>query len=810
MESRLEILKKLLGQYPLPKANNEIVWACPFCQEIGKDTKGDNFSYNTVKNVYNCVAVSEHGRRIADLIRKELYGTQKFKTRKIKDPVFVPLNEMPQEIVDYWTDRKITLEALEHFGAKWDKANVSLEFPTPSFQNKQKLLFHEEKNRSNTKQKKIGDNTTYPVYKEYKGQKKFLYLEGEPDIWCIYSNFPKEFFDEYYVSTTLHGASHVPALWKDPKYWDNYEKVYLCPDVDTAGHKAGENLKNIIGSKAKIITLTFKHKRIVNGIEVQHTSKDFNDWIIEGGTYEQFLGLLEVNSKYESVVEKAAWDFLKSPDMLNIFLQECIQFGIVEETNNKVQLFLEGCSRLTKQKNGGISSRGQASSATGKSTLYKMIGEKFFSDDFIAVSDFSEKAMFHLPENAWQHKIIMFEEDYSQKENPSIESKQCQIRLAKSEGVIRYLYTDTSIKPFVTREGKQEGPWSIWTTCTKMNIKDEDINRDMVHHFDESSAQTMAINESQKQQGRYYSPHKELLEQFIKDKHRRIQQILKANIPDKIVIHDKHRIKFPAFLVRARRDYPRLQRYIEILAFLFQFQRQVLPVSQYLCQFSDAIENWGYDINRTCLMSGFLSDPNMQYMQELGVNSGDSQQPGHEEGGGERHTLFQKLLNQRILVATVQDIENALKHIGHDLEKEYSYIDRQVFERYQLLRKRFGVSEKISAREGAQELGISIRHFHRLMELFTELDLVRSEKEGIRWKYTLLEYTKPQAEYGKFITLEKETVNGKAVTKNVGIEAISTPVIENSIKTQTEPKKPPPSLIKKEATNEDSSSNQES
>jgi hypothetical protein len=764
---RLIALEKILG--PDPKTTNNkthYTWKCIHCGD--EDGKGDNFHFDYLLNKYNCFVSDEHTRAISLTIREFYRSNRKIKPKK-EALDLLSILEAPQEIRDYLSDRLLTKEALHKLNVQYDKTYGLLYIP-PALYGRAKLkdifsnkVWWEEEFLVNKKFSKDDEQKFSKEYfvEKYCGQRNVIILEGIPDIWGAASFFPEEFLKDHYITAHVNGCTYIPPEWKEPAYWDKFENIYIIPHQDTnqAGQNAGKKIASFIKKKSNTILLPLKHKRMVYGTEFNFPSTDFNDWMIEGGTYEEFLKLLDTTTHYDKIVEKAAWDFLKSPDLLDLFLEDCKQFRIVKETNNKVQLFLEGCSRLTKEVAGGVSSRGIASSASGKSTLYKAIGKNFFGDDFITISDISEKAMFHLPQDAWKYKIIMFEEDYSTSTSPAIESKQCQLRLAKSEGKINYMYTDVSTKPMTVKEGSQEGPWSIWTTCTKMNIKDEDVNRDMVHHFDESVAQTIAINESQRHHGRFYDPLDEILEQFIKDKHKKIQEILKAHIPDKIVIHDKHKIKFPSFLIRARRDYPRLQRYIEILAFVFQFQRQVFSTKEYLCQFSKDLKGSVERKNgRRTEAEHFRSLPfsNMQYLQELELNSQEFEKNGNEGSPMHRDAYLSPLFNQRILVATALDIENALKYIGIDLEKEYIGIDSQVFERYQLLRTKFGVMESLPTKDAANELGISVRHFRSLMEIFADLDLVDAEKQSNRWKYTLKAYNKTQDDFGKFISFDKE------------------------------------------------------
>lgn len=750
--NRLEVINKIFGPHKHMRGS-ELMWQCPFCYQAGKDSKSDNFSYNQDTGKYCCVAVSDHTKQISDLIRKELYQTGDFGSRKMKRVKTVPVEEMPQEIVDYWKERHISVEALTHFGVKYDPDNVQMVIPTQLFKDKYKPLFHVDKGKWSTTNK-IGTNTLYPVDKQYKGQKKFLYLEGLPDIWSIKSAFPEEFFTEWYVSGTVHGASHIPEQWKEPKYWENFDEVFICPDHDEAGLKGADKLLKLIGSKAKIVDLPYKHKRIVGEVEVNYPSKDFNDWIVEGGDVNQFLSLLNKDGEYEQLIDKAAMDFLMDPKLLEKYLHECEVIGYIGETDNKIQLYLENCSRLSRERNGGISSKGQAPTAVGKTTLYKMIGQHFFKEDFIILTDRSPKAMLRKKRDEYKHKIVMTEENYKSKQSSESEDKEYQMRIAKSEGILTYdVLVPDKDEGHTSKIVELEGPFVFQEATTKFEFKDEDINRDMVHHFDESSAQTAAIVMGQKKYKANYDPVLRAQMQFIIDKHIRVQKILKANIPDVILVPFAEMIEFPVHLHRARRDFPRLLRYIEVCAFLHQFQRTMMSSKEYLGAHSswkttlsgvvkecEEVKPSETDSNQVKPGVSFTCIDALE-SQILG-NHADlanvSQQVKPELGGVIYHLKKQLENDKKILMASVEDYEICSKYIIDSFSKEYVNIDTALARRFDTLERELGTLDTFTVKRAAEILGCSPQFARKTLKALGEAELCEIDETNRVHKYRLL------------------------------------------------------------------------
>ncbi|MBI3589830.1 MAG: hypothetical protein HY094_00430 [Candidatus Melainabacteria bacterium] len=483
-----------------------------------------------------------------------------------------------------------------------------------------------------------------------------------------------------------------------------FENIYLELDNDDPGQQSAQ----------KIIK---EHPDICNIVLPQPKLRDY----LKENTIDDLYNLLVNTKSWSKTVDEAAWTMLKSPQFIDIFLKECEVFGLAGEINNKAQIYLENCSRLSKEINGGISSKGQAPTAVGKTTLYKIIGKNFFADDFIILTDRSGKLMLWKERDAWKGKIILTEENHATKATPETEAKDYQMRIAKSEGIITYeVLIQDGEGGFVTRKNELEGPYVFQEATTKMYFKDEDINRDTVHNFDESTAQTAHIINFQKNKYGSYNPKLDRLKQFIIDKHKKIQQILKENIPDAIVIPFVDRIKFPEHLHRARRDFPRLVRYIQVCAQVHQFQREMLTEEEYVKKYSSLIVDSELLLKRTL---STIEPTNDKAFQSLLI----------ENPEGTDSTSSKK----RILIVDERDFELIAKYVIPDLAKEYTQLPKVMADRYDLLCSKFGVGEGFRSMEAGEVLGVSDDCVRQILYQLEKKGLCTVNKDSKCYKYQL-------------------------------------------------------------------------
>ena len=721
---KLEVLKQIAGE-PTKVSGSEYSFACPSCRKAGGDNTGDNLKFNSKKNTYNCFANAEHKKAITEQIKELTRGKHKKKTEAeddsdgfiVKEIEAIPI---PEDEKDLWSlEKKIADpgKVIKQFNLQWCRNNNCLLIKAGSRFKLKPLDDRPDKwdNQSNVK--------IEPVYFElapYAGQKNLLLLEGFSNLFALAALATEAFNKDFYTVVSVHGVSSTLSL-ENVIGFAKFDNIFSCLDNDLAGNAETYRIKE-------------KH---LNTLIILLATCDLRDQL--NASHENFLwfyNLLKQKLAWNEAVNKAAWEMLKSPDFIDIYLKECNAFGLIGENNTKVQLYLENCSRLSKEINAGISSKAQGPTAVGKTNAYKVIGKNFFEEDFIILTDRSPKVMLRKKRDEWKHKIIMTEENYSSKNSAETEAKEYQMRIAKSEGIIIYEVVDDSKEGKVIKTNILEGPWVFQEATTKLNFKDEDINRDTVHNFDESSVHTENINNSQKEKASQYLPKLEVLKNFIREKHKKIQQILKANIPDKIIIPFAKQVKFPPHLHRARRDLPRFLRYIEVSALIHQFQREILTEEDFLKKYPA-----GVVADESTLLQSHAATT------EASTSTG-LKQLLHDLENTIPANFLEPNKEKKILIADMKDFELVYKYVVPDLAKEYTQLSKVMNDRYELLYAKYGVSQEFKSLEAGDILGVSDDTARRILYNLEGKGLCRINKEFKPYKYQLNAKTLSTSEFG--------------------------------------------------------------
>lgn len=720
VRERLQAFLEILGE-PNKRQGDEYIWACPCCKEEGGDPDDDNFLFNVKKNKYNCFASNDHTHAISERIKEITNKKKKNKSKndwqlKTIEPISIPEDEK-----NFWSLEKKIYDpdkVIKQFPLLWCRSNNCLLIKVGS-RYKLKPLDDRPDKWDNQSDVKIE-----PVYFEltpYSGQKNLLLLEGFSNLFSLASLVTDEFNKEFYTVTSVHGVGSTLSL-ENVIGFTKFENIFSCLDNDQAGNAEANRIKE-------------KHS---NTHIVQLETCDLRDYLNAGQeNFFRFYNQLKQKLGWNEAVTKAAWELLRSPDFIDIYLKECSAFGLIGENNTKVQLYLENSSRFSKERNAGISSKAQGPTAVGKTNLYKVVGKNFFEEDFIILTDKSPKVMLRKKKDEWKYKIIMTEENYATKQSTETESKDYQMRIAKSEGILTYeVLVPDEKEGFITKKNELEGPFVFQEATTKLSFKDEDVNRDTVHNFDESSVHTENINKSQKLKASQYLPQVEVLKNFIREKHKKIQQILKVNIPDKIIIPFANQIKFPSHLHRARRDLPRFFRYIEVSAFIHQFQREVLTEEDFLKKYPKGI------VANDCALlkshdATILSNDDKGFSQLL-----------NDLGKTVPKDFLQPSKDKKILIADIKDYELVANYVVPDLAKEYTQLPKVMADRYKLLYDKFGISQDFRSMEAGEILGVSDDTARIVLYQFEKKNLCKVDKQSKCFKYNLKERKISTTDFG--------------------------------------------------------------
>ena len=122
------------------------------------------------------------------------------------------------------------------------------------------------------------------------GKTNALIVEGAKDVWRVAQALDEWAINDLAIFTSSHGTGGVPAAWKDPSFWAQYEAIYLGQDCDVAGDR-------LAGLAAQVITqfaAKCSHRVTPFASPVQKGSpKDWTDWLSTPRTRREFEELLE-------------------------------------------------------------------------------------------------------------------------------------------------------------------------------------------------------------------------------------------------------------------------------------------------------------------------------------------------------------------------------------------------------------------------------------------------------------------------------------------------------------------------------------
>lgn len=258
--------------------------------------------------------------------------------------------------------------------------------------------------------------------------------------------------------------------------------------------------------------------------------------------------------------QKEALSLLRSPNILERFLNAVKDLGCVGEEENKVFLYVLCTSRLLENPIGAIV---KGESSAGKNFIVSSVLQFFPEEEAVICTTMTPKALYHR-KNDLKNKILAIHERIGGEES------DYPIRILQSE---KKLIISTPVKNpdtgrFETEDIEVEGPVAYIETTTQAHVHDENETRLFSIYLDESHEQTQRIHEAQ---NRLYKTTKLRKEEMLRH-WRNAQRLLK---PLHVSIPYVDLISFPTKPLRVRRDHLRFLSMIVAFALLFQHQREI-------------------------------------------------------------------------------------------------------------------------------------------------------------------------------------------------------------------------------------------
>ncbi len=250
----------------------------------------------------------------------------------------------------------------------------------------------------------------------------------------------------------------------------------------------------------------------------------------------------------------------------NIFKKindDMTNLGYVGEKINKVICYLVATSRKMKSP---LASIIVSRSAAGKSKLVETIEELIPPEEVVSMTASTDQAFYYMTDGMLKNKLVTISEqegkataDYPIRELLSRKYLLKALPVKDKNGNTKTIFI------------KAEGPISYIETTTNFNIHPENASRCFQMYIDESEEQTEKIQKFQKlsKTKEYFLNHQN--KKDIIERHHCAQRLLKpALIFNPFVNH----IKFPVMKLRTRRDHDKFLNLIEVITFLFQYQRE--------------------------------------------------------------------------------------------------------------------------------------------------------------------------------------------------------------------------------------------
>ncbi len=254
----------------------------------------------------------------------------------------------------------------------------------------------------------------------------------------------------------------------------------------------------------------------------------------------------------------------KSPDLVQVILDDYERCGLVGEKANKLLCYLAMTSRKMDKP---LAVLILSSSGAGKTALQDMAVAFCPPEDLVKLTNLSGKALFYKEGTSLKHKVLALEE------GDGVEEAMYALRNLISAGE---LMSESTIKDPVsgrltTMENRVEGPTAVFLTTTKPDGDPETKSRFFITSVDESREQTQAILACQRRRHTLAGLAEKLAVEPILRKHRNFQRLLK---PLPVVNRYADQLSYADDRLQGRRDQPKYLHLINAVALLRQMQKQ--------------------------------------------------------------------------------------------------------------------------------------------------------------------------------------------------------------------------------------------
>jgi hypothetical protein len=266
-------------------------------------------------------------------------------------------------------------------------------------------------------------------------------------------------------------------------------------------------------------------------------------------------------------VRQAAEEALHQPGLLRAILDDIRALDVAGEKALVTVLYLVGVSRLLPRP---LSARVHGPSASGKSYLIESVAGLFPPETVLLANQMTPQALYHLEPGSLKNRWVVGGERPRRENDDSADATKA-LREMQASGRLSKLMPVKVGGEITSVLIEQEGPIAFSESTTRSTIFDEDANRCVALHTDETREQTQAIIRavaaSYSGNGNGCHPRRKIVE-----KHWAMQRLLcpcDVVIPYAEALGDLLRCE----QVEMRRGVSQIFSTVRALALLHQFQR---------------------------------------------------------------------------------------------------------------------------------------------------------------------------------------------------------------------------------------------
>lgn len=263
--------------------------------------------------------------------------------------------------------------------------------------------------------------------------------------------------------------------------------------------------------------------------------------------------------------EAAGLALLRDPALVSRIVADVEAIGVIGEGTNALVGYLAMTSRLLDKP---LAILIQSTSAAGKSTLMDALLSLMPEGQRVHYSAMTGQSLFYIGEGDLRHKILAIAEE------EGVRQAAYALKLLQSQGELTIASTgkDPATGKLVTSEYRVEGPVMLMLTTTAIDIDEELLNRCLVLTINETSEQTAAIQQRQRQARTLAGLQAKVRSDHVLAAHRAAQTLLR---PLAVVNPFAESLTFASDRVRLRRDHVKYLALIDAIALLHQHQRPV-------------------------------------------------------------------------------------------------------------------------------------------------------------------------------------------------------------------------------------------